>query len=176
MTSEPEGTIPRTLLDEGRQTDRETDHRRQLPLLQPQLQQPPLPHLQVNPLAGQWLLRKGGLRHDVRMSAPDPSLDALADLLVAVEETERDLTAIKVRAAHIQQQRAAGVGYTALVSAEEPPMIVSLLARVNDRLNQAGGEWRRREAQALHDEGLSMEAIAGLFGVSRQRVSALLRR
>ena len=31
------------------------------------------------------------------------------------------------------------------------------------------------EARALHDEGLTMAEIAALFGVSRQRVSALLR-
>ena len=106
----------------------------------------------------------------------DPALAALSTLLDALTATERDLDAIRERAAHIERRRADGVSYRELVSTEEPPLIVQLLAGVHDRLNQAGADWRRREAQALHDEGLSMEAIADLFGVTRQRVSALLRR
>jgi predicted transcriptional regulator len=34
---------------------------------------------------------------------------------------------------------------------------------------------RRTEARTLHREGLTMDQIAQLFGVTRQRVSALLR-
>ncbi len=38
----------------------------------------------------------------------------------------------------------------------------------------SGAAWRRAEARALHQEGISMDRIAQLFGVTRQRVSALL--
>jgi len=51
---------------------------------------------------------------------------------------------------------------------------VQLLAAIQDKLTAAGADWRREEARALHREGLSMDAIALLFGVTRQRVSALL--
>ncbi len=39
----------------------------------------------------------------------------------------------------------------------------------------SGSRWRREEARALHDEGVTMDRIAALFGVTRQRVSQLLR-
>jgi transposase len=44
-----------------------------------------------------------------------------------------------------------------------------------EALQEAGARVRREEARALHAGGLSMEAIARHFGVTRQRVSALLR-
>jgi hypothetical protein len=42
-------------------------------------------------------------------------------------------------------------------------------------LNQYGQLFRRIEARALYAEGLTMAQLASVFGVSRQRVSALLR-
>jgi predicted transcriptional regulator len=41
-------------------------------------------------------------------------------------------------------------------------------------LSGSGGALRRAEARALYAEGLSMDKIADVFGVSRQRVSSLL--
>jgi transposase len=38
-----------------------------------------------------------------------------------------------------------------------------------------GSRFRRLEARALYAEGLTMAQLATAFGVSRQRVSALLR-
>jgi predicted transcriptional regulator len=40
---------------------------------------------------------------------------------------------------------------------------------------RAGSGWRRAQAHALHDESVSINRIAELYGVTRQRVSALLR-
>lgn len=105
----------------------------------------------------------------------DPALAALDELLRAVTQTEKDLAQIRERAAFIYEQRAAGTPWAELVPAERPPLIVRMLTVIQDRLNTAGGEWRRLEAQALHAEGLSMDKIADLFGVTRQRVSSLLR-
>ena len=42
-------------------------------------------------------------------------------------------------------------------------------------LNRNGHLFRRVEARALYAEGLTMAQLASVFGVSRQRVSALLR-
>ena len=43
-------------------------------------------------------------------------------------------------------------------------------------LETVGSELRASLALALRDEGLTIEAIAGLFGVTRQRISALLKQ
>jgi transposase len=42
-------------------------------------------------------------------------------------------------------------------------------------LHAYGNRVRRTEARALHGEGMTMDEIAKLFGVTRQRISALLR-
>ena len=42
-------------------------------------------------------------------------------------------------------------------------------------LATAGHAWRREQAMALQDEQVSINRIAALFGVTRQRISALLR-
>jgi transcriptional regulator len=47
---------------------------------------------------------------------------------------------------------------------------VAIKALVRD-----GSRFRRLEARALYAEGLTMAQLATVFGVSRQRVSALLR-
>jgi hypothetical protein len=105
----------------------------------------------------------------------DPALVALDALLRAVAETEKDLALIRERAAFIFERRATGTPWAELVPSEQAPLIVRMLTIIQDRLNTAGGEWRRLEAEALHAEGLSMDKIADLFGVTRQRVSSLLR-
>lgn len=109
------------------------------------------------------------------MPRKDQTLAALDRLLLAIDETEADLRLIRQRAAHIKAERKAGTNWVDLVSAEQQPLIVKLLGLVHDRLNTAGVEWRRLEAAALHAEGMSMEDIASLFGVTRQRISTLLR-
>ena len=42
-------------------------------------------------------------------------------------------------------------------------------------LARATADYRRLLAVALHDEGMTMERIAELFGVTRQRISRMLR-
>jgi predicted transcriptional regulator len=54
-------------------------------------------------------------------------------------------------------------------------LIVQLLTESAETLHEHGSRVRRTEARALHREGLTMDQIARLFGVTRQRVSALLR-
>jgi DNA-binding transcriptional regulator LsrR (DeoR family) len=51
-----------------------------------------------------------------------------------------------------------------------------LLTESSKALDTSGSNVRRAEAQALHAEGMTMEQIAERFGVTRQRVSALLRK
>jgi len=58
---------------------------------------------------------------------------------------------------------------------EDSPLIAELLTETIARFEAAGTRFRQAEARALHQEGMTMEAIADLFGLTRQRISALLR-
>jgi predicted transcriptional regulator len=58
---------------------------------------------------------------------------------------------------------------------EERPLVVELLTHTLNDLSDAGSNFRRIEARELYSEGLTMAKIAELFGVSRQRIAALLR-
>lgn len=106
--------------------------------------------------------------------ADDPALEALTALVSVLEEESVALAAAVQRARRVQEQRAEGRPYREIVPDEPEPLIVETISRSLARLSDAGGRWRREEARALHREGLSMERIAALFGVTRQRVSALL--
>ena len=52
---------------------------------------------------------------------------------------------------------------------------MSVLVVGSIALDTGGAGVRRAEARALYAEGLTMEQIAERFGVTRQRVSTLLR-
>ena len=68
------------------------------------------------------------------------------------------------------------MSYTELVAGGDGPLIVQLLTESSTALDSCGASVRRAEAKALYAEGLTMEEIAESFGVTRQRVSALLRK
>jgi len=105
----------------------------------------------------------------------DPVLNAMSALERVLEANARRAEAMRERIEHIRERRADGRGYREIVTEEEPPLIVELLSKSAEDLNRAGADVRRTEARALHQEGMTMDEIARLFSVSRQRVSALLR-
>ncbi|SDQ48468.1 hypothetical protein [Quadrisphaera sp. DSM 44207] len=105
----------------------------------------------------------------------DVALESLDALCRAVRASIADAEEILVRAGHLRAEREAGRSYAQIVPAEGRPLIVELLTSITARLSETGSRWRREEARALHAEGLTMDRIAALFGVTRQRVSALLR-
>jgi hypothetical protein len=107
--------------------------------------------------------------------ADDPFLDALTALEGVLADNARRESLIKKRIARVRRARANGVPYTESVASEDGPLIVQLLTQNATALDTCGANVRRTEARALHDEGLTMEQIAERFGVTRQRVSALLR-
>ena len=63
-----------------------------------------------------------------------------------------------------------------LVSGERQPGVLELASRILTRLTETSGSLRRVVARGLRLEGATIAAIAALFGVSHQRVSALLHR
>ena len=73
------------------------------------------------------------------------------------------------------QLRRAGRPWLEIVTSESRPLVVESISSVMATLATAGHAWRRDQARALHDEDVSINRIAALFGVTRQRISALLR-
>lgn len=102
-------------------------------------------------------------------------IKALDDLDVALDETEGMIEAMKQRSVAIREAHAEGRPLREIVPREQTPLLVQLLTQTTNLLHSYGNRVRRTEAQALHREGMTMDEIARLFGVSRQRVSALLR-
>jgi Sigma-70, region 4 len=112
--------------------------------------------------------------------ATDPSNDEFLEALTTLEEVLADngrrASLIKKRIAQLRRLRARDVPYAELVASEDGPLIVHLLTQSSAALDTSGANVRRAEAEALYAEGLTMEQIAKSFGVTRQRVSALLRK
>lgn len=115
-------------------------------------------------------------------TSPDPAeaeraafLEALRALDQALDENIERAQRMKRRAADLERACATGRPIREIVPEEETPLLVQLLTESVDALHDYGARVRRTEARVLHREGLPMEQIAHLFGVTRQRVSALLR-
>lgn len=100
---------------------------------------------------------------------------ALEALDGALDENIRRAQRMKQRIAELEQACATQRPISEIVPEEEPPLIVQLLTESMQNLQDHGARLRRTEAQILHGEGVTMDKIAQLFGVTRQRVSALLR-
>jgi hypothetical protein len=105
----------------------------------------------------------------------DEFLEALTALEEVLADNGRRTGLIKKRIAQLRRLRARDVPYTELVVSEDGPLVVQLLTESSTALDTCGANVRRAEAKALYAEGLTMEQIAKSFGVTRQRVSALLR-
>jgi DNA-directed RNA polymerase specialized sigma24 family protein len=108
-------------------------------------------------------------------ASDDAVLVALDAVRQAIESNTRMSTVVIDRVNDVQRRRRAGQNYRDIIRAEERPLMVELLRENLERLLDAGSALRRAQAVALHEEGLTMDQIAELFGVSRQRVSALIR-
>jgi DNA-directed RNA polymerase sigma subunit (sigma70/sigma32) len=108
--------------------------------------------------------------------AEDEFLEALRALENVLADNSRRASLIKRRIARFRRLRARDAPYAEIVSTNEGPLIVQLLTESSAALDSSGANVRRAEAQALYAEGLTMEQIANRFGVTRQRVSALLRK
>lgn len=106
---------------------------------------------------------------------PQRTDQALDVLCVAVGHAQQQLEAVRVRAGYLQAERAKGRTYADIADEEEKPLVVELLTAVLDELSSAGAAFRRAEARVLHEDGMSQESIARLFGVTRQRVGVLLQ-
>jgi Homeodomain-like domain len=108
--------------------------------------------------------------------AEDTFLEALTALESTLADNEQRTTLIRRRIAQLRRLRSQGALYADIVPISDGPLIVQLVTQSSTALDSSGASVRRAEAHALYDEGLTMDQIAQRFGVTRQRVSALLRK
>ena len=110
------------------------------------------------------------------MSEPDPVATSLDNLVTAVQEIDALAREAAERAERLRAQRERGHSYRDILSEDARPFPVDLVSQMTDALIDAGGKFQRAQARALYEEGATMDEIAELFRVSRQRVSKLLAR
>lgn len=102
-------------------------------------------------------------------------MKAVDDLDEALDDSLEMTQQMKERIGEIRAARAAGRPLREIVPRQERRLLVQLLTAHANLMHSYGTRVRRSEARALHREGLTMDEIGRLFGVSRQRVSALLK-
>lgn len=112
---------------------------------------------------------------ETQAAGKDAFLTALRELDEALDVNLTRAARMKERIAEIQAALNEGRALHEIVPEEETPLLVGLLTQSAENLASYGSRVRRTEARVLHQEGLTMEQIAKLFGVTRQRVSTLLR-
>ncbi|RBY97137.1 hypothetical protein DQ237_06045 [Blastococcus sp. TF02-8] len=114
------------------------------------------------------------------MTVPGPPSDdaatrALEALIGQIDRSVEELHRARERAVTLLADRRAGRRWLELVTQESRPLVVESISSVLSSLATAGHTWRREEAAALQREQVSINRIAALFGVTRQRISALLK-
>ncbi len=107
--------------------------------------------------------------------ADDAFLEALTALEATLADNQERTKLIKKRITQLRRLRAQGASYAEIVATRNGPLLVQLLTESSRALDTSGASVRRAEARALYAEGLTMDQIAEGFGVTRQRVSTLLR-
>lgn len=109
------------------------------------------------------------------MTDQEAFVSALRALDAALDDNIDRAQRMKLRIDELEQAIAQGRRLADYVPEEKTPLLVQLLTESAEVLHAYGSRVRRTEARALHREGMTMDQIAVLFGVTRQRVSALLR-
>ncbi len=106
--------------------------------------------------------------------SPDLFLATLEDLLAATASNIERSNVIRERIDQLRSQVASGISIEQALANEPSPLIVELITENIAALQGVGARLRWAEASILREEGMSAADIARLFGVSRQRISALL--
>lgn len=114
------------------------------------------------------------------MTSTEASLERLDH---ALTEIEQHIGANIARSQEIQRRvqtlRARvreGAGVADVLREEQAPRSVEMITINMKTLEMVGSELRASLAITLRNEGLTLAEIAELFGVTRQRISALLRQ
>ena len=105
----------------------------------------------------------------------DDAEQALVALLGELERCIVELERSRERSEILLQERRSGHSWLDIVSRQSRPLVVERISSVLSGLASAGHAWRREQAAALQREQVSINRIAAMFGVTRQRISALLK-
>jgi phospholipase/lecithinase/hemolysin len=111
-------------------------------------------------------------------ASPEPQDSAVEALHRLTDEIDRSLVELqhaRRQAETLLRARHSGYNWREVVGGEVKPMVLEKVSGVLGALSTVGGTWRREQVKALASEGVSINRIAALFGVTRQRISALLR-
>ncbi|GAB3194777.1 hypothetical protein GCM10027261_13460 [Geodermatophilus arenarius] len=108
-------------------------------------------------------------------AAGDDAVAALEQLVREIDRCAAELQDARTRAEQLLSQRRSGDSWLDIVTEESRPLVVERITTVLGALAGAGSTWRRAQARALQAEHVSINRIAAMFGVTRQRISALLR-
>ena len=103
-------------------------------------------------------------------------VDLLDELEAAAADNVQRGTLIQQRLHEIRDALDRGVSTRDAVAQESEPRAVELISMNMAALEDVGSKYRAGLALALREDGATIEAIGDLFGVSRQRISALLRQ
>lgn len=101
-------------------------------------------------------------------------MTCLAELAEASGELYRRISQFSQWAAAANRQ-SPGLTYAEVLPLDKRVAMTEQISEAIRTLARDGNRFRRLEARALYGEGLTMAQLAAIFGVSRQRVSMLLR-
>ncbi len=105
----------------------------------------------------------------------DEVLEAIWEMIRVVHQIAARLSQAEAQATRIAALRSQGFSYGEIISSAPRPLLMQIATMDLEEIAAAGTRLRRIGARALRDEGLTVDQIAKEFGVSRQRVSRLLR-
>jgi hypothetical protein len=113
--------------------------------------------------------------HEEPTLAGDDVLAALEQVTAALAGAKALAREIAERGDSLARQRADGRSWREITQAEDRPRTANLLRESLDVLVHANSRYRRALACELHDDGTTMQGIADLLGITRQRVAVLLK-
>jgi len=104
---------------------------------------------------------------------PDEALACLSQLASSAGELHKSV--VRLTRLMSGSAGAASGSYARRVPLSRRLAVIEQVSQAVRVLTQEGNRFRRLEAQALYTEGLTAAQVASVLGVSRQRVSAMLR-
>lgn len=101
---------------------------------------------------------------------------ALQDLVAGASENIARGEEILDRATWLAEQLETGRALVEVVEEEQEPRIVEMLSQNLETLQVMGARFRIIQARTLREQGVPNTVIARLFGVTPQRISALVQQ